>query len=73
VLEGGKGTNYVPRSPPIAKSILEKERERNIKSVVSLEEPSLATTLKCIKSVVSLEEPSLATTTHFKIEGACAF
>jgi hypothetical protein len=44
--QGGKGTYYVPRPPLIAKSILGKERERNLKSIISLKEPSFETTTR---------------------------
>jgi hypothetical protein len=36
----GKRTNYVPNPPPIIRSILEKEREGNLESVVNLKKPS---------------------------------
>jgi hypothetical protein len=38
----GKGTNYVPQPPLIARSILEKDKEEKIESITSLKKPSPA-------------------------------
>jgi hypothetical protein len=40
VPQRGKGTNYVPKLSPIAKSISRKEREGKPKNTISLEESS---------------------------------
>jgi hypothetical protein len=33
----GKGTNYVPKPPQVARTILEKEKEGKLESIVSVE------------------------------------
>jgi hypothetical protein len=47
-LERGKGTNYVPKPPQVARTILEKEKEGKPESILSLEEPSLSM-MTCFK------------------------
>jgi hypothetical protein len=42
----GKITKYVPKPPPITRSILKKERERKLECIINLEEPSLAMRFK---------------------------
>lgn len=44
--ETGKGTNYVPQPPQVARTILEKEKDGKPESKVSLEEPSLSMCFK---------------------------
>jgi hypothetical protein len=38
----GKGIKYVPKPPPMTRSILKKERERKLECIIDLEKPSLA-------------------------------
>jgi hypothetical protein len=40
--ESSKGTNYVPKPPQVARTMLEKEKEGKLESKGSLEEPSLS-------------------------------
>jgi hypothetical protein len=42
----GKRTKYVPKPPPITRSILKKERDRKLEFTINLEEPSLAMRFK---------------------------
>jgi hypothetical protein len=44
----GNGTNHVPQSPLITRSILRKKKDEKPKRVISLEEPSLAM-IACFK------------------------
>jgi hypothetical protein len=55
----GKRTNYVPKPPPIIRSILEKEREGNLESIVNLKEllPAIMAHLK-IKVVCAFYKPT---------------
>jgi hypothetical protein len=41
-LERGKRTNYIPKPPQVARTILKKEKEGKPQSIVSLEEPSFS-------------------------------
>ncbi len=55
-IQGGpqrvKGTNYVLKPPPLARSKLEEEREEKPKSSINLEEPSFAM-IMCLKIKVA--------------------